>query len=56
MIPVLTAAEMREADRRTIEEITSVAVGDDVSRRAREFFEKLWCFDQITFDAATVAN
>ena len=38
--------------RRTIEEIASVAGYDDASRRAREFFETLWCYDQVTFDAS----
>lgn len=38
--------------RRTIEEIADVACGDDASRRARAFFEKLWCHDQVTFDAS----
>ena len=38
--------------RRTIEEIANVACGDDASRRSRAFFEKLWCYDQVTFDAS----
>jgi hypothetical protein len=38
--------------RRTIEEIASIARGDDGSPRAREFFETLWWYDQVAFDAA----
>jgi len=39
--------------RRTIEEIVDAACGgDDASRRGRAFFEKLWCYDQVTFDAS----
>jgi SAM-dependent methyltransferase len=38
--------------RRTIEEIADLACRDDASRRARELFEKLWWYDQVTFDAS----
>ena len=38
--------------RRTIEEIAAVARGDDASHGGREFFEKLWSYDQVTFDAS----
>jgi SAM-dependent methyltransferase len=38
---------------RTIEEIADVAGGDDAPSRGRAFFEKLWCYDQVTFDAST---
>jgi SAM-dependent methyltransferase len=38
--------------RRTIEEIAAVAHGDDVSRRGRAFFDKLWSYDQVAFDAS----
>ena len=38
--------------RRTIEEIAAVAHGDDASHRGRAFFEKLWSYDQVTFDAS----
>jgi hypothetical protein len=37
--------------RRAIAEIADVA-GDDASGRGRAFFEKLWCYDQVTFDAS----
>lgn len=38
--------------RRTIEEIADVAGGDDAFRGCRTFFEKLWYYDQVTFDAS----
>ena len=38
--------------RRSIEEIAAGAGGDDASRRAPMFFEKLWRYDQVTFDAS----
>ena len=38
--------------RRTIEEITDAVGGDDALRRGRAFFEKLWYYDQVTFDGS----
>jgi SAM-dependent methyltransferase len=38
---------------RTTDEIAHAAGGADASRRAREFFERLWCYDQVTFDIGT---
>ena len=56
LILPIGAAEQRMFDaidgRRTIEEIADAAGGDDASRRGRAFFEKLWCYDQVAFDAS----
>jgi SAM-dependent methyltransferase len=56
LILLIDAPEKRMFDaidgRRTIEEIAAVAHGDDASRRCRAFFEKLWSYDQVTFDAS----
>lgn len=38
--------------RRTIEEIAALACDGDTSGRGRTFFKKLWCYDQVTFDAS----
>jgi SAM-dependent methyltransferase len=39
--------------RRTIGEIAAGAGGADARRRAMEFFEKLWQYDQVVFDTAS---
>ena len=42
--------------KRTIGEILRFASpGDDGKRRARSFFERLWQYDQIVFDASRAA-
>jgi hypothetical protein len=55
LIVPLGAQEKRMFDaidgRRTIEEIANLACSDDASRCALELFEKLWWYDQVTFDA-----
>ena len=42
--------------RRTIEAIAAAAGDGDVSPRGRAFFEQLWRYDQVTFDASTAAD
>lgn len=56
LILPIGAAEKRMFDAidgaRTIEEAADLARREDASCRAREFFEKLWWYDQVTFDAS----
>jgi hypothetical protein len=42
--------------RRPIEAIIRQAGGSDVHERARAFFEKLWWYDQVSFDASNAAR
>jgi len=59
LILVIDAHEKRMFDaidgRRSIAEILEHA-GGDVPSDAREFFEKLWSYDQVVFDASKAAG
>jgi SAM-dependent methyltransferase len=56
LILVIGAQEKRMFDaidgRRSIAQIVDVARGDGAWPRARAFFEKLWSYDQVVFDAS----
>jgi hypothetical protein len=42
--------------RRAIGEIVERASGDGGGALARSFFEKLWRYDQVSFDASNAAT
>ena len=41
--------------KRTLAEILSVSAGDRDEGRALSFFERLWQYDQVVFDASRTA-
>lgn len=59
LILPIGAADKRMFDaidgHRTIGELTDAAGGGDTSRRAARLFERLWDYDQVTFDASRAA-
>jgi len=42
--------------KRTLSEILALAVKDVGERRALSFFERLWHYDQVVFDASSQAK